>query len=79
MTGMGHKAQLWGWLKTVLVPVLGSDQEGVCRVAGLSWRGREEPRKRRKNYATTKSTYDTVTGMHFRSELGVVLYIEIDK
>ena len=37
MTRMGHKVQLWGWLKTVLVPVLGSDQEGVCRVAGLSW------------------------------------------
>lgn len=40
--------------------------------------GGGEPRKR-KNYATTKSTYDTVTSMHFRSELGVVLYIEIDK
>lgn len=36
-------------------------------------------KKKKKNYATTKSTYDTVTGMHFRSELGVALYIEIDK
>lgn len=30
-----------------------------------------------KNYATTKSTCDTVT--HFLSELGVVLYTEINK
>lgn len=78
LTGIGHKAQLWGWLKTVLVPVLGSDQEGVCRVVGLSWWGGGSQEKE-KNYATTKSTYDTVTSMHFRSELGVVLYIEIDK
>ena len=34
---------------------------------------------RRKNYATTKSTCDTVTCMDFLSELGVVLYIEINK
>lgn len=47
MTGIGHKAQLWGWLKTVLVPVLGSDQKGVCRVVGLSWWGGGAKKKKK--------------------------------
>ena len=41
--------------------------------------GAGEPRKKRKNSTTTKSTYDTVTCMHFLSELGVVLYTEKEK
>lgn len=47
---MGHKAQLWGWLKTVLVPVLGSDQEGVCRtiICGIIMAGEGGAKKKKK-------------------------------